>query len=187
MDAVEAELVERLRRRDPAALEELYARHHERVYRFLLRMSGRQEIAEDLCQETWLAVARDAPRLEIAELVPWIFAVARNRYRSYRRWAILDLTRLLTFAAEALRTAPSPEGEAGARIEAAAARAAFARLREPDKEILLLAVGEGLDAPQVAVALGIGADAARQRLHRARAALSAAMEKRNHARRKAEP
>jgi RNA polymerase sigma-70 factor (ECF subfamily) len=173
-----APLFARLRRREPAAFDEVYARYHERIFRFLLRLSGRREMAEDLFQETWLAVARDAPNLaEDSDLVAWLFAVARNRYRSHRRWALVDFTRVLSFASETDEIAPSPEGEIVARAEAAAAQAAFAGLSPAFKEVLLLSVGEGLDAPRVAEALGISPEAARQRLHRARAELAAAVEK----------
>lgn len=172
-------LVESLRRRDRDALADVYARYHQRLYRFLLRLCGQRELAEDLFQETWLAVARDAAQLAPdSDLTAWLYAVARNRFRTHRRWAMLDLTRLLSFALESVRSQRSVEGEVEARAQAALAQAAFDALAPGEREILLLAVGEGLEAPQVAAVLGIGADAARQRLHRARTALIKGMEKR---------
>lgn len=185
MEADLAPLVTRLRSRDPSALSEVYARYHERIFRFLLRLSGKRQVAEDLFQETWLAVARDAGDLaEGSDLSAWLFAVARNRFRSHRRWAMLDFTRVLSFADEAEETAPSPEGEVEARAEARVAQAAFDALAPAYKEVLLLAVGEGMDAPRVAEALGITPEAARQRLHRARSELATAVEKGKNASRK---
>jgi RNA polymerase sigma-70 factor, ECF subfamily len=173
-----APLALRLKNRDPSAFDEVYARYHERVFRFLLRLAGRRHVAEDLFQETWIAVARDAQGIaDGSDLSAWIFAVARNRYRSHRRWSVLDVTRIFSFGAESEDTAPSPEGEVVARAEAAVAREAFASLSPAFKEVLLLSVGEGLDAPRVAEALGITPEAARQRLSRARAELAAALEK----------
>jgi RNA polymerase sigma-70 factor, ECF subfamily len=170
-------LVERLRNRETSAFDEVYARYHERVYRFLLRLTGKRHVAEDLFQDTWLAVAKDAQGIaEGSDLSAWIFAVARNRYRSHRRWSMLDVTRIFSFRAEAEEVAPSPEGAVVARAEAEVARAAFAALSPAYKEVLLLAVGEGLDAPKVAEALGITPEAARQRLSRARAELASALE-----------
>jgi len=175
-----APLVARLRSRDGSAFDEVYTRFHERIFRFLLRLSGKRHIAEDLFQETWVAVARDAHGLvEGSDLPAWLFAVARNRYRSYRRWALLDVTRLFSFASESDETAPSPEGEVFARAEALLARRAFEGLTPGSKEVLLLSIGEGFSAPEVALALGITAEAARQRLSRARAELAAAIEKGN--------
>ncbi|MDI1443309.1 RNA polymerase sigma factor [Polyangium sp. 6x1] len=180
MDPALAPLVARLRDRDPSAFDEVYARYHERVFRFLLRLSGKRQVAEDLFQETWLAVARDATSLaDDSDLAAWIFTLARNRYRSHRRWAMLDLTRVFSFGAEQDVESPSPEGEVAARAEASAAREAFASLAPAAKEVLLLAVGEGLEAPRVAEVLGISPEAARQRLSRARAELATAIEKGN--------
>lgn len=173
-------LVLRLRSRDTSALDEVYARYHERIFRFLLRLSGKRHVAEDLFQETWLAVARDAHGIaESSDLSAWLFAVARNRHRSHRRWAMLDVTRVFSFASESEDIAPSPEGEVEARAEAKVAREAFDRLTPAFKEVLLLAVGEGLDAPRVAEVLGCTPEAARQRLSRARAELAGAIEKGN--------
>jgi RNA polymerase sigma-70 factor (ECF subfamily) len=175
-----APLVARLRCRDGSAFDEVYARFHERIFRFLLRLSGKRHVAEDLFQETWVAVARDAHTLvEGSDLAAWLFAVARNRYRSHRRWALLDVTRIFSFASESDDTAPSPEGEVFARAEALALRQAFAALAPASKEVLLLSIGEGFSAPEVALSLGITAEAARQRLSRARAELAAAIEKGN--------
>jgi RNA polymerase sigma-70 factor (ECF subfamily) len=179
LPASQAEIVARLRRRDPAALREAYAQYHERIYRFLLRLAGRRALAEDLFQETWLAAARDAGDLaEGSDLGAWLFTVARNRWRSHRRWAMLDVTRLLSFKEEIDEEVPSPEGLVAARAEARAAQEAFARLSPAHREVLLLAVGEGMDAPRVAAVLGISADSARQRLHRARAELAKVVEER---------
>ena len=175
MSAPDDDLVAGLRARDPAAFARTYARYHDAIFRFLLRLSERRALAEDLFQETWLAVARDAPRLaEDSDLRAWLYAVARNRFRTHRRWSMLDLTRLFELAREALHETPSHEAEVGARAEARRASIAFGRLKTTEKEVLLLAVGEGLEGPALGKALGISAEAARQRLHRARAALTAA-------------
>ncbi len=180
MDPELAPLVARLRGRDASAFDAVYARYHERVFRFLLRLTGRRQVAEDLFQETWIAVARDAHTLaDGSDLAAWIFTVARNRYRTHRRWALLDVTRIFSFGAEIDVESPSPEGEVVARAEAASAREAFASLSPAAREVLLLAVGEGLEAPRVAEVLGVSPEAARQRLSRARAELAAAIEKGN--------
>jgi RNA polymerase sigma-70 factor, ECF subfamily len=148
-DADAALLVERLRGGDGRALADLYARYHERIWSFLLRLSGRRHLAEDLFQETWLAVARGAGRLrDDTDLRAWLFTVARNRYRSYRRWAVLDVARLFELGSEPAPHALAPDQEAEARAAAARAEAAFVQLSDPHREVLLLVVGEELDATQ---------------------------------------
>lgn len=176
MDADEAQLVERLRRGDGRALADLYARYHERIWSFLLRLSGRRHLAEDLFQETWLAVARGAARLRVdTDLRAWLFTVARNRHRSYRRWAVLDIARLLELGSLPAQQALAPDREVEVRTTAARAEAAFAELTDAHREVLLLVVGEELDATQAGAVLGLSPEAVRQRLRRARIELANAV------------
>ncbi|WP_437671772.1 RNA polymerase sigma factor [Sorangium sp. So ce131] len=176
----DAELAARLRRRDPRAFDDVYGRYAPRLFRFLVRLAGRRDVADDLFQDTWLAVARHADRLaEDTDLCAWLFTIARNRYRSHRRSALIDLARAALFSREPARPAPEPEGAADARADVAALEAALRELPAVHREVLLLGAVEGLEAAQVAGVLGIREDAARKRLSRARAELAARLEKRN--------
>ena len=175
MDADEALLVERLHGGDGRALADVYARYHERIWFFLLRLSGRRHLAEDLFQETWLAVARGAGRLrDDTDLRAWLFTVARNRHRSYRRWAALDIARLFELGSGPVEHAFAPDQDAEARAAAARTEAAFAQLSDAHREVLLLVVGDGLDATQAGAVLGLSPEAVRQRLRRARMELAEA-------------
>jgi RNA polymerase sigma-70 factor (ECF subfamily) len=175
VDADEALLVERLRGGDGRALAEVYARYHERIWSFLLRLTRRRHLAEDLFQETWLAVARGAGRLRAdTDLRAWLFTVARNRHRSYRRWAVLDIARLLELGSGPAEHALALDQEAEVRAAVARAEAAFAQLSHAHREVLLLVVGEGLDATQAGAVLGLSPVAVRQRLRRARVELAEA-------------
>src|SRR5262245_57180478 len=77
------------------AFDDAYARLRAPLYSFLLRLSNDALLAEDLLQETWLRYARHLERLEPEhDPRPWLFTVARNLYRSHRRWLVLDAERL---------------------------------------------------------------------------------------------
>src|SRR5262249_40326600 len=85
----ETSLVERMQRRDPRALAELYDRYGRVVYSLILRVVRDTGIAEDLVQETFLRVWNrvhgfDAQKGSIG---PWLLAVARNRAIDYLRSA----------------------------------------------------------------------------------------------------
>ena len=80
-------LVERLRRRDPDAMGELYDRYGKLAFSVIFRIVRNQSTAEDLLQETFLRVwnrvqAFDA---EKGALGPWILTVGRNRAIDYLR------------------------------------------------------------------------------------------------------
>ncbi len=167
--------MERLRGGDGRALADVYARYHERIWFFLLRLSGRRHLAEDLFQETWLAVARGAGSLrDDTDLRAWLFTVARNRHRSYRRWAVLDIARLLELGSGPAEHALAPDEEAEARVAAARAQVAFSQLSDAHREVLLLVVGEGLEATQAGAVLRLSPETVRQRLRRARMDLTEA-------------
>ena len=170
--SADAALVDRLRRGDRAAFRDLYGRFAQATFGFLLRLAGRRDVAEDLHQEVWLAIARHAARLDAdTDLAAWIFTIARNRFLSSRRRA--DPAALAGDPAALDRRAAEP-----ATTDDPACRdleRALASLPEVHREMLLLVGVEGLDAAQAAAVLSIRPDAARQRLARARAALAAAL------------
>jgi RNA polymerase sigma factor (sigma-70 family) len=162
--ATEGALVQRLRSGDRAAFRELYARYAQPTFGFLLRLCGRRDQAEDLHQETWLAVARHAGRLAAdSDLGAWIFTIARNQFRSAWRTA----ARVRPPEPAPLVT-QAPDDPAAHDLERA-----LAALPEGHREILLLVGIEGMAIEQAAAVLDLRPDAARQRLARARAALAA--------------
>ncbi|MDQ3037465.1 MAG: RNA polymerase sigma factor [Myxococcota bacterium] len=174
----ERPLIAALRRRDTGAFDELYRRHHQRIWLFLARLTGDRIEAEDLFQETWLAAARHAHRLaEDSELLPWLFTIARNKHRGARRFLVFDLRRKERFALEPLAQSPlAPDEHAHARARAADVSDAFDALGDAHREVLLLSIVEGLDARQLAAVLGIREDAVRKRISRARAELAALLD-----------
>jgi RNA polymerase sigma-70 factor (ECF subfamily) len=183
VDADDAELLAGLRRGDPATFNRAYAKHRAKVYGFLLRLSRRRDVADDLLQETWMKLARSAPSLrEDSSLLPWLFSVARNEFLSWRRWSLLDVTRLLSFEAESAEAHDvGPQGKTEASARLALIERALGELSRSSREVLLLVGVEGIEQEQVADILGIGYAALRQRLSRARAELAqrvAALEER---------
>jgi RNA polymerase sigma-70 factor (ECF subfamily) len=110
----------RLRRQVPGAFDEVYLHYSEPIWRFLRRLCGRQDMAEDLFQETWLAVAKNAHRVrEDTQLLPWLYTIARNKHRNGVRFRLLDRKRREQAAAEPPATVTEVEADADARRRAA--------------------------------------------------------------------
>jgi RNA polymerase sigma-70 factor, ECF subfamily len=79
-------LVESIAEGDRRALETLYMRHHARLYRLLLRRIGRESVAEELVNEVFLEVWRNAHRFEAkARVATWLIAIARYKALSELR------------------------------------------------------------------------------------------------------
>ncbi|WP_215731455.1 MULTISPECIES: RNA polymerase sigma factor [unclassified Pseudomonas] len=73
-------LLARYREGDGAAFEILYARHRQSLYRFLLGLSGKAELADEVFQETWLSLIRSASQPQGRAIFrTWLFQIARNR------------------------------------------------------------------------------------------------------------
>ncbi|WP_256582077.1 RNA polymerase sigma factor [Pseudomonas sp. Irchel s3a10] len=73
-------LLARYREGDGAAFEILYARHRQGLYRFLLGLSGKPELADEVFQDTWLSLIRSASQPQgRATFRTWLFQIARNR------------------------------------------------------------------------------------------------------------
>src|SRR6266508_6115173 len=69
-------LIERLRQGDEAAFEGLFLRHYPQVYRVLYHLVGSREEAEDLAQETFMALYHQPPATGTgASLVAWLCRV----------------------------------------------------------------------------------------------------------------
>src|SRR5215470_13908010 len=62
------------------AMQVLFARHHARIYRFVLRLIGSEALAEDITSEVFLDVWRQADRFEARSAVTtWLLAIARYK------------------------------------------------------------------------------------------------------------
>jgi RNA polymerase sigma-70 factor, ECF subfamily len=162
-----------LRQQRPGAFDDVYLRYREPIWRFLRRLCGRQELAADLFQETWLAAARNAHRLrEDSELLPWLYTIARNKHRNAMRFSLVDRKRREAARGELTATPPQPDAETDVRRRGARVARAFATLPEAYREVLLLSVVDALPTADVAKILALREDAVRKRLSRARAELA---------------
>ena len=170
----ELALVRRLKQGDGASFDLVYDGFRPRLFGFLVRLSRRRDVAEDLLAETWLRlVSRSRTLADDTRLGPWLFTVARNLYYSYCRSRMCDDERV----SELTCLWPAPErlesqfdavatGELEQRIERG-----LASLPLREREALLLVAVEGLAPCEAAAVCGVTPDALRQRLSRARAAL----------------
>ena len=166
-------LVDRARRGDPAAQRALYDAHVERVYRLTYRLSGREEMARELTQDTFVRAfaGLDAYRGDSA-FATWLHSIAvsvslnelKRRKRQQTREAPLD---------EALLMARStPIGDPVLRDRLAAAVDA---LPEGCRAVFMMHDAEGFTHEEIGMALGISAGTSKAQLSRARAKLRVAL------------
>jgi RNA polymerase sigma-70 factor (ECF subfamily) len=176
----DAELMARLARGEAEPLGELYLRHGRSVIRVLSRsLAGTAAEAdlEDLCHEVFLTAYRLAPRyIEMGKLRSWLFKIAFGKARGFRRkvWSrgrahgqLRDEGRAGLASVSAVSTStPELRQQIGD---------AMAALSAEQREVLVLAVGEGMSGREIAETLGISHNAVRARLHRGREAIHNAL------------
>jgi RNA polymerase sigma factor (sigma-70 family) len=172
-------LMMRYGRGDAAAFELLYRRHEMRIWRYLERNVGNRATADELMQEVWFAVARDAPRYEpSARFTTWLFTIAHNRMidsmRTSRRQTSLDA---LGYEADAvieqLTSDPGagPFAAAVARDQAGALARAFENLPGEQRDAFLLQAEGELSVEEIAAITDSSFETAKSRLRYARAKL----------------
>ena len=85
-DTSDEALIDLIADGDKRAMQVLYARHNVRVYRFILRLTGNQSLAEDLVSEVFLDVWRQAEAFESkSQVSTWLLAIARYKALSALR------------------------------------------------------------------------------------------------------
>lgn len=166
---------------DPDALDVLLRRYQPSIYRFGLRMCRDEEDAKDVLQETLFAAARALREFRgLSSLTTWLYAIARGfciKKRRRNKFAPAEEVPLDRASPALAVPDPGPpldEALANREIERAV-EAAIRSLKPQWREVLLLRDVEGLTAPEVAEVLGLRTEAVKSRLHRARAAVRAAL------------
>ncbi len=178
MDATDENLLAAVKAGDQKALSTLLERHAPAVYRFGARMCRDPEDAKDIVQDTLLAAARGLGDFRGGSSVStWLFTIARSFCIKKRRRRVGAPSEVLPLDSETTRqvAAPgaTPDVEVADQELGAALNAAIAELDPMYREVLVLRDVEGLTAPEVANVLGIGVDAVKSRLHRARVSVRA--------------
>jgi RNA polymerase sigma-70 factor (ECF subfamily) len=171
----DAALLDAYRSGDDDALSALLRRYAPAIHRFGMKMCRDPEDAKDVLQETLLAAARGAREFRGAStLSTWLYTIARSFCIKKRRGARVDMEPLDEAGAVGIASSDRPPDEAAADREIGAAlEEAIQALAPAYREVLLLRDVEGLSATEVAGVLGIGVDAVKSRLHRARVAVRA--------------
>lgn len=167
-------LVERMAAGDTAAFDVIYDEYRARLFSFLVRLSQRRDLAEDLLEETWLRLVAHAGRIKPGTPVgPWLYTVARNLYFSYCRSRMIEDEREAGLMGlwPCLSRQSSPFEEAAASEFHARLEHALAALPPRIRELLQLSLIEDMTPAEMAEFCGVTPVVLRQRLSRARAML----------------
>jgi len=167
-----------LKRKDPELLDQLIELYQHRLLRYLLFLTGKREVAEDLFQETWMRVLmRGGQYNGKARFDTWLFTIARN--------LVIDLSRKRTMASldemsdatedgrgfEIAADGLSPLDEFQLREDRAEVAAVLLKLEPNYREVLVLRFHEELSLEEIASVTRAPLSTVKSRLYRGLAAL----------------
>lgn len=185
----EAQFIERLKRGEAAAFEELVAERSGEIYGLLFRLTENSEEARDLTQETFLRAFQSIDRFRgEADLRTWIYRIAINQARNRWRWwrrrrrdttISLDASQgdsTQTVMSTLAESGDDPEQQTLAHEREVVLRAALQRVGRAYRETLILRDIEGFTYEEIATALGINVGTVKSRLARGRQELRQKLE-----------
>jgi RNA polymerase sigma-70 factor, ECF subfamily len=173
------ELLTLLRAGDESAFVTLYRRRQGGIYRFALRMSGSESIAEDVTQEVFMTLMRRDSHYDSSRgsFSAYLFGVARNQVlRRLEKDRFLspiyeDAEGQESSTPESLITLNDPLGDLTRKEMIASVRQAVLALPAHYREVVVLCDLQEMNYADASAALGCAVGTVRSRLHRARALL----------------
>lgn len=198
--ATDVALVRRLLAGDETAFADVVGRYHASLIRVAMAFVASRDVAEEVVQETWLAVLNGLSSFEgRSSLKSWIFSILTNRAktRGVREKRTVPFSQLsipgpdVEPAVDPERFTPSgawatppvrwdtesPEQRLLRRETRDVMEAAIAELPPNQRAVVTLRDIEGLDAAEVCNVLGLSETNQRVLLHRARSKVRAALER----------
>ena len=173
-----AEIAAGLKRQDPELLDQLIDTYQHRLMRYLMFLTSKREVAEDLFQEVWIRVLRRGSQYNgKARFDTWIFTIARN--------LVIDLSRKRTMASldemreggederpfEIIQDGPSPLEQFQYRENAAELATVMLTLEPSYREVLTLRFHEEMSLEEIAGVTRAPLSTVKSRLYRGLAAL----------------
>ena len=168
-------------RGDPAAFRILVERHHQELFRFVIRFTSSSAAAEDVVQDTFIQAHMASARFDPErKLKPWLFTIAANKARDYLR----SRTRRKEVPLDApMKGGGDAEGESFFALMADEAPTPFENIDQTEKavmvrktvdqmppalrEVLVLAYFHGFPYKEMADILNVPLGTVKSRLHSA--------------------
>jgi RNA polymerase sigma-70 factor (ECF subfamily) len=177
-DALDRADMEKLQAGHDAAFNDLMARHATPIFHFLCRMTGNEDDANDLAQETFVRVFKSCKSFRPSEkFSTWMFTIAANLARNHFRWRARHPNVSMdaensetdqTLGSTLPANSPAPSDAALAGERAAAVRQAVQKLPEELREAIVLCEWEECSVAEAATILEATPKAVESRLYRAR-------------------
>lgn len=175
----EQKLIERAKSGEAAAMAELIRLHHDSLYAFMLRMTGRPDVAEDVVQEAFVRVIKNLDRFDPRfRFSTWLFTIAK---RLYVNWSQKFRPVSETDLVQSWEGGPDRPEDGAATAESRDGvhrliHLALASLGEVQREIVLLFHQQDWSIAEISRYLDMPEGTIKSHLHRARRRMREALE-----------
>lgn len=172
-------IVKRIASGDREALAELYDRYQQHLFRYLLQLTPDYGLAEEILQDTFVAVWKSARTFEgRSTVLTWLISITRRQAHNTLRRHKLPTVDEAGFE-ELAATEPEPEDFTLASVARDELTTAFKQLAPVHREIIVLIFIEELSYPEVANVLGIPVGTVKSRLSNAKRTLRTLLDHRD--------
>jgi RNA polymerase sigma-70 factor (ECF subfamily) len=175
-DSSDEALIRAIAAGDRRAMQVLYARHHARVYRFVLRLTNDKSLAEDLVSEVFFGVWRHAKGFEKkSQVSTWIMAIARHKALSARK-PRPDETLSDDLANAIVDPADDAETKVHLQVRSAIVRQCLSQLSSDHREVIDLVYYHDKTVEEVAEIIQVPKNTVKTRMFYARKYLGKLLE-----------
>jgi RNA polymerase sigma-70 factor (ECF subfamily) len=178
----EVALIRKAKAGDGRAIEALIRAHQEALYAFMLRMSGRPDVAEDIVQEAFVRVLKNLDRFDSRfRFSTWLFTIAKRLYVNAMQKHRPTYDSDIVGERQGDANWPGPPDHRSVRDETIQnARSvidfALAELGHQQREIILLFHQQNWPITEISVYLDMPEGTVKSHLHRARKRMKQAIE-----------
>lgn len=164
------QLIQRYRRGDPRAMEELVERYQQKLFGYVFNATRHRQETEEIYQDTWLRVVKNMARYHDQCFSAWLFRIARNliidRRRGRRELASLDRDNAGggTLRDALPDAAPAPDARAAEQDLRSRLDAAVRQLPDDQREVFQLRMDGGLSFKEIAAVQGVSINTALARM-----------------------
>jgi RNA polymerase sigma-70 factor (ECF subfamily) len=167
----DAVMVERLRRGEPAAGESLARKYYEPLVRYLQRLVGSEQLAEEIHQQTWLSALEHLDRFDARHVAggfkAWLFRIATNKANDHWRSAGREKAAKQGLRLVTVEELPPADFRLEGSEQELKLKRAIEQLPDAQKQVLLLRYYSNLKFVEIAQMLGCPLNTALGRMHKA--------------------
>lgn len=163
---------------DAEAVKTLVTRWHRRIVRLAWRLTAQRDAAQDIAQETWLAIMRGIKRLDDpARFRVWAYKIVANKCADWTRRSISQRRVVNELHQGNITASAEFAKDSGSADDVARLRDFLEQLPQEQRVVLSLHYLDAMSVTQIAYMLNVPNGTVKSRLHYARNSLKKALER----------